>query len=117
MVQVTNLTRQTTIARQCVLGVSFAWRLRGLMFRRGFGPFDGLWRAPTAEIHMFWVRFPIDLVWLDDSLCVVAVTAAIRPWRMTRCARASSVIELPVGALAASATQPGDRVSFAAAPG
>ena len=117
MVPVTNVTRGTAVARACVLGVSFGWRLRGLMFRRGFGPFDGLWLAPTAEIHMFWVRFPIDLVWLDDQLRVVAVTAAIAPWRVKTCRGATSVIELPVGALDSSRTQPGDQIVLGALPG
>lgn len=109
---VTNLTRQTQVCADCVVGTSFYWRLRGLMFRASFGPFDGLWLAPTAEIHMFWVRFPIDLVWLDDERVVVRTTHAIKPWRVERCPGARSIIELPVGALDASGTVPGDRLTF-----
>ncbi|MBI5834806.1 MAG: DUF192 domain-containing protein [Armatimonadetes bacterium] len=116
MVLVTNVSRGTVVAHQCVLGVSFGWRLRGLMFRRGFGPFDGLWLAPTAEIHMFWVRFPIDLVWLDAELRVVDVTPAIAPWRVKTCRGAASVLELPVGTLANSRTQAGDQLVFGALP-
>lgn len=110
MVEVANLTRGGVLAGQCALGVTFYLRLRGLMFRPVFGPFDGLWLAPTREIHMFWVRFPIDLIWLDDGLRVVEVTRGIRPWRLKTCSRARSVLELPVGA--AGDTQPGDRIAF-----
>jgi hypothetical protein len=116
VVQVGNLTRGTTLAEACVLGVTFYWRARGLMLRRAFEPFDGLWLAPTASIHMFWVAFPIDLVWLDADLRVLAVTPGIKPWRLDGCRRAASVLELRAGAIAASGTQVGDRIAFNAPP-
>lgn len=112
MVVIRNATRKTLLAERAALGVSFWLRLRGLMFRARFAPFDGLWLAPTSEIHMFWVRFPIDLVWLDASLQVVDVTPGIAPWRMKRCPGAASVIELPTGAIEKSKTRPGDQISF-----
>lgn len=115
MVAVVNLTRRTVLARQAVLGTCFSTRLRGLMFRRGFEPFDGLWLSPTSEIHMFWVRFPIDLVWLDGALTVVKLTPGIRPWRLDRARGAVSVLELPAGVVAASGTAVGDAVAFVAA--
>jgi uncharacterized membrane protein (UPF0127 family) len=112
MLPVRNVSRDTLLCRQCVRGTSFWLRLRGLMFRRAFAPFDGLWLAPTAEIHMFWVWFPIDLVWLDRALTVLRVTHGIKPWRIERCPGAHSVLELPVGAVAASGTQVGDRLAL-----
>lgn len=112
MVEVVNLSRGTFSARQAVLGTSFWLRLRGLMFRAEFAPFDGLWLAPTAEIHMFWVRFPIDLIWLDDSLTVVGLVEGIAPWKVARQKGATSVLELPVGAIEASRTVVGDRLAF-----
>jgi uncharacterized membrane protein (UPF0127 family) len=110
LVAIGTLTRGTLLARRAALGITFGLKLRGLMFRREFGPFDGLWLAPTSEIHMFWVRFAIDLVWLDESLRVVEVTPGIRPWRVKRVALASSVVELPSGTAAATGTVPGDRI-------
>jgi len=112
MVPVTNVSRGTQVAAQCVLGLSFGWRLRGLQFRAGFGPFDGLWLAPTSEIHMFCVRFPIDLIWLDGELRVVQVVEGIAPWRVAFCRPASSVLELPTGTVAASRTEPGDQLAL-----
>ncbi|MBI2301406.1 MAG: DUF192 domain-containing protein [Armatimonadetes bacterium] len=100
-----------------MLGTSFGLKLRGLMFRREFAPFDALWLAPTAEIHMFWVRFPIDLVWLDGELRVVGAVEAIRPWRLARCRGAESVLEAPVETLQRTQTQVGDALAFGAFAG
>lgn len=114
---IVNVTREAVLAGGAVLGGSFWLRLRGLMFRRRFEPFDGLWLAPTNAIHMFWVRFPIDLVWLDDERRVVRVHRAVRPWRLAWARGASSVLELPVGTIDRTGTEPGDLIRFDPPPG
>ena len=106
-----NATRGTVLARRAERADTFWLRLRGLQFRRRFEPFDGLWLAPTNAIHMFWVFFPIDLVWLDADDQVVKVTRRILPWAIAYAKGARSVIELPAGAIEASGTEVGDLVA------
>jgi len=110
--QIANVSRGQVLCRRAVLGITFWPRFRGLMFRREFAPFDGLWLAPTSAIHMFWVRFAIDLIWLDNGLRVVAVTEELGPWRCKRVAQATSVLELPAGVVKRTGTAPGDAVAF-----
>ena len=112
MVRIEDVTRRSVLAEQAVLGLSFGWRLRGLMFRRGFTGFDGLWLAPASSIHMFWVFFAIDVVWLDASLNVLKVTPEIRPWRLDAARGAHSVLELPAGTIARARVAVGDRLRF-----
>src|SRR5258708_9130977 len=62
---------------QTVLG-----RGLGLMFRRELPAGDGMWITPCNGIHMFFMRFAIDAVFLDRRLRVVRVRAGLRPWRV-----------------------------------
>ncbi|WP_018256238.1 DUF192 domain-containing protein [Halomicrobium katesii] len=58
------------------------------------------------SIHMLFVRFPIDVVWLRDE--AVAQVKTLSPWTGLGMARADTVVELPAGA--ADGVEPGDRV-------
>jgi len=57
-------------------------RFWGLMGRRGLDPGHGLLIKPCSSIHMFFMRFPIDVVFLDRDNVVVKVVHGIKPWRM-----------------------------------
>src|SRR5215472_10145593 len=73
----------------------------GLMFRRDLPEGEGMWITPCSGIHMFFVGFAIDAVFLDRRLRVVRVCAGLRPWRVVPFVfRARSVVELPAGAVA-----------------
>src|SRR5215831_19039385 len=75
---------------------SFVGRGLGLMFRRTLPAGEGMWITPCNGIHMFFVRFPIDAVFVDRRLRVVRVRAGLRPWRVVPLVlRAHSVLELP----------------------
>ncbi|MCC7490862.1 MAG: DUF192 domain-containing protein [Fimbriimonadaceae bacterium] len=111
MARFVNRTRGTTLAAQGVLATGFWLRLRGLMFRRAFAPFDGLWLEPTSSIHMFWVCFAIDCVWVDAAGVVVKTTAALRPWRLDFARGAQAVLELPSGSITRSGTAVGDQIA------
>jgi uncharacterized membrane protein (UPF0127 family) len=88
---------------------SFWSRFRGLMLRRKLEPGQGLLIEPCASIHMLFMRFPIDAVFLDSEGRVVKIAAGVRPWLGIASARgARAVVELPAGA--ATRLQPGDVV-------
>lgn len=77
-----------------------------------FGEGQALVIDPCTSIHMFFMRFPIDVLYLDREDRVLRAQKRIKPWRVgplyTRGAR--YVIELPVGAIESSGTQIGDRI-------
>jgi len=116
--RVRNLTRGTVIAERVDLAASFGARFLGLMGRPSLAPGCGLWLTGTSNIHMFFMRFPIDAVFLgrpgaDGERRVVAVHADMHPWTgIVWYARGADVcLELPGGAAAASGTVVGDVVA------
>jgi uncharacterized membrane protein (UPF0127 family) len=79
---------------------TFVGRGLGLMFRGALPSGTGMWIAPCNGIHTFFMRFPIDVVFLDRGQRVVRVCPALRTWRMVPLVPgAHSVVELPAGSL------------------
>jgi uncharacterized membrane protein (UPF0127 family) len=115
-----NLTRTTEIARRVQLADSFGARFMGLMGRPSLPPGCGLWLTGASSIHMLFMRFPIDAVFLgrpaaDGTRRVVAVHACLRPWTgVVWWARgADGCLELLAGTAEASGTVVGDVVALA----
>jgi hypothetical protein len=71
---------------------------------------EAIWLEPCEAVHCFFMRFTIDVLFLDRRLRVVRCRPGLRPWRMAACLRANSVIELPAGAIAATGTIAGDQI-------
>ncbi len=89
-----------------------AWgTFRGLMLKKLLTEGHGLLFRPARGIHTHFMRFPIDLVFLDEAGTVTKVREAMRPWRFDF-THAAGVIELNAGAVRVSDTQPGDRLRF-----
>ena len=112
-----NETRGTVLAERIAIASSLWGRFRGLMGSPPLPPGDGLFLTGTNGIHMFFMRFPIDAVFVgkagsDGARRVLSVHRRVRPWvGMVPLVRgADGVLELPVGAIDASATVPGDSV-------
>ena len=84
--------------------------MRGLLGRDRLERGEGLLLRPASSIHTFFMRFPIDAVWLDRNLVVVGVTRDIAPWRTAAQRGARAVLELPAGEAAALGLEPGDRL-------
>ena len=89
-------------------------RLRGLLGTSRLAPGEGLWIRPCRQVHMFGMRYPIDVVFLDERLGVVHTIPSLAPWAMSpRIGAAASVIELPAGTLARIGVAPGARLVIA----
>lgn len=87
-----------TVCDNLTVADQFWPRFVGLQFRRSFEPGEGLWLTPCSSIHTCFLRFGIDLVWLDADCRVVDLAPNILPWRIAFPARpAVSVLELPAG--------------------
>ena len=88
-------------------------RFWGLQFTRSLPEGDGLWIKPCRQVHMFWMRYPIDVVFLDDEAQVVALAPQLRPWRISPLVKpATSVIELPAGSIARTGLAIGARLEI-----
>ncbi|QFT88463.1 hypothetical protein FIU87_07400 [Bacillus sp. THAF10] len=74
-------------------------RLMGLMFKKDLLD-EGLLITPCNSIHMFFMRFPIDVVFLDKNNCIVLCIRHFKPWRVSPIVKNSySVLELPIGSI------------------
>jgi uncharacterized protein len=111
-VRVDNLTRGTLLAERCRIAAGLLDRAVGLLRTASLEPGSGLLLERTQSIHMFFMRYPIDVVFMDRSGQVTRSVVGLRPWRIVAWARgARDCIELPVGAIASSGTRPGDHLS------
>ena len=111
--QALNVTRGTILAAQLEKAHTAAARNKGLLGRDSLPPGEGLWIAPCESVHTFFMRFPIDLIYLDRKLRVKKVRHSVGAWRISACLTAHSVLELPAGTAAATRTQRGDQVEIA----
>ncbi|MGD2173974.1 MAG: DUF192 domain-containing protein [Candidatus Brocadiaceae bacterium] len=92
--------------------LTFGARFRGLMLRRDMPRSEGLLIPGCRSVHTFLMRFPLDLAYLDDDNTVVKVVHSLKPWRLSFCARASSVLEMPSGRAREAGLQVGDRLEL-----
>lgn len=78
-----NKTQNTLISKEVTIAKSFWDRLMGLMFKANLHKEKCLWIKDCPSIHTFFMRFPIDVVFLDKNMRVLKVIDSIQPWRMT----------------------------------
>ena len=111
IVRVENATKASVVADRVRVASSMRDRTVGLLGNSGLEDDEGLWIERSPSIHMFFMRFAIDAVFVDASGRVTKVVADLRPWRAVWWAPgARDCLELPVGAAARSGTEPGDEL-------
>ena len=77
---------------------NFFKRFRGLMFRRRLEAGRGLLLAPCNSVHMFFMRFAIDVIYLDENFCIKKIVRDLTPWLgLSICFGAWGALELPSG--------------------
>jgi len=111
-VRVSNLTRNTLIASCMEVADSGSRRSKGLLGRERLAPGEGLWILPCEAVHTFWMRFPIDLIYLDRGKHIKKLRSEVKPWRLSGCLSAHSVLELPPGTIRETQTRAGDTLEF-----
>jgi uncharacterized membrane protein (UPF0127 family) len=95
---------------------SYLGRLQGLLGRRSLTDGDGIVISPCSSVHMFFMMLSLDIVYLDREGHVVKTVPRLRPFCLSVGGRgAHQVLELPVGTIASSGTEPGDTITFEAA--
>lgn len=81
-----------------IVANSFLTRFAGLMFRQKLSAATGLFLAPCSSVHMCFMRFSIDVVYLDKDYNIIKVVKRLKPWiGLSICARAWAVLEMTAG--------------------
>lgn len=111
-VTVLNLTQNTTLGDAIEIADTSRARNKGLLGRSGLPPGGGLWITPCQSVHTFFMKFPLDLVYIGRDKRVKKVRRNVPAWRVSACLTAHSILELPAGAIDQSRTLPGHQLSF-----
>ncbi len=107
-----NRTRAQPVAVRVLKADDSASRNKGLLGRESMAPDEGLWIVPCPMIHTFFMKFPIDVLFLDADLTVRRVIENLPPWRLSPWVfSARSVLELQGGVLRGS-VQVGDKLEM-----
>lgn len=112
-VEVWNRSRGTLLGGRVEVADSFWTRLRGLLGRSGLGDGEGLLIDPSRGIHMFGMRFPLDILLLDEQRRVEMRYQRLAPGKTTGMhGKIRFALELPVGTIDGSGTREGDTLDW-----
>jgi uncharacterized protein len=111
------VNRQTarTISSSVEVAATRRTRRRGLLGRDAMDPSEALILSPCFAIHTAFMRFPIDVIFVDARGRVLKIVRELPPWRLAIAPRAHAVIELAAGSLEARELKVGDSVELAPA--
>jgi hypothetical protein len=110
-VTVHNVTRDTVVGHRVRVASSTLDRTVGLLRTPQVKPGEGLWIERSPSIHMFFMPYAIDAVFVSADGHVTQIVANLKPWRVVWWARgARDCLELRAGAAAESGTQVGDQL-------
>jgi uncharacterized protein len=112
--QVTRIRTESgkVVCERCETPESAFGRARGLLGRDGLEPGGGMLIDRAGSVHMFFMRFPIDVVFLAKDRTVVGVRHSLAPWRVAAARHAVCALELPAGRAAETGVEKGDRLVF-----
>ncbi len=101
------------VATEVEMADSMWSRFCGLMMRKDFHNGQALILSPCSSIHMFFMRFPIDVAFVDRDGKILHALHSIRPWRMSRMVfHAVAAIELPAGTMKGLGIGSGDTITL-----
>jgi uncharacterized membrane protein (UPF0127 family) len=98
----------TVVCERCEVPRGTFARMRGLLGRDGLEPGSGMLIDSAPTVHTFFMRFAIDVVFLDREWKVVGIRHALRPWRVAGARRAVAALELPAGTAVSVGVAEGD---------
>ena len=105
-----NARTGTSLANAVEGAFDSATRNRGLLGRDSFSPGSALIIAPCTSIHTWFMRFPIDVLFVTKGGEIKKISPAVGPWRIAVAWNSFAVVELPAGGAADS--RPGDRLEL-----
>ena len=103
--------RGELVAQSCHIAESFFSRGLGLMFRKSLEVGQGLLLRHCGSVHTCFMRFPIDVAFIDKRMCVTRISEALRPFRFSIGPKGTHcILELPAGTLRACDVKVGDQL-------
>jgi uncharacterized membrane protein (UPF0127 family) len=97
----------TVVCERCQVADRLLPRMRGLLGRRSLERGSGMLLTPEPSVHTLFMRFPIDVVFLDKARTIVKIVHDLQPWRAAGARRAVAALELPAGAAGAAGLRTG----------
>jgi hypothetical protein len=110
-----NARSGKVIADRLVTAFDSRSRRKGLLEQVSLPPSTALIIAPTNAIHTFFMKFPIDIVFVSKDGRVLKIRSSVPAWRMTASWRAFAVLEMAAGSLDGSGTKVGDQLIVSSA--
>jgi uncharacterized protein len=110
--QVTVRVGDRVACERCNVADHAVARMRGLLGRSNLPQGEGILLRPAGSIHTFFMRFPIDVVFLNEEGVVVEVVPRLQPWRAAGVKGACSVLELPAGEAESRGIEVGAKLQF-----
>ena len=107
-----NESRGILLAEKLMVADTFWKRLRGLLGTREWPEGNALLISPCNSVHMFGMKYCLDLLFLDRQNMVLEAVEALAPGRLKLCGGAKCVVELPEGTLRRTGTRRGDRLQI-----
>lgn len=111
--RVFNQTRNLSLVTQGRIADTFWLRLRGLLGTASLQKDEGLILVGEKSIHTLFMKFPIDVVYVDKNLKVIRTDSNMAPYRLGPfIGQSAFVVEMPVGVIVSTATEVGDQLKF-----
>ena len=108
-----NKSKNCLIASKALVADNFLLRLRGLMFRKNMDEEEALIFYHTPSVHTFFMRFPIEVVFLNRKMQVVKIFEELGPGRIIFSISASIAVELPARKTSDKTLEIGDILELA----
>jgi hypothetical protein len=112
MLKLINGTKNTVLAERLFVAGRFWSRMVGLLGKNQLPAGEGLLIKPCNAVHMMFMRFPIDLLFLSPDYTVLKTVEKLKPWRFAACRPARMAVELAAGTVARTGTEAGDKLEL-----
>jgi uncharacterized membrane protein (UPF0127 family) len=103
-----GVARGQLVASTVIPAIDRATRNKGLLGRHSFAPGSAMILAPCSSVHTFFMKFPIDILFVSRDGRVLKVVPRCGAWRLAFGPGAFAAIELPAGAAETTGTSVGD---------
>ncbi len=108
-----NSTRHTILASSAAIADTCLKRLVGLLRHRSLGEGEALILIPCQSVHMMFMKFAIDVIFVDAQKKLVGLCSHLQPFRFSRVFwKSACAIEIPPGTIEKSGTRVGDTIEF-----
>ncbi|MBP7835981.1 MAG: DUF192 domain-containing protein [Candidatus Omnitrophica bacterium] len=109
--KIINQTRNTILAQDTFVADTFLKRICGLLGKKELSPGQALILNPGNSIHTCFMRFSIDVLFIDKNNRILHSIADLRPFRFSPLFfKSRRVIELPAGTIRSTSTNTGDKL-------